>query len=112
MKSSAYFVVILLLISSIAAIGIGKNTSITQTNLQKEITVSKTFLEPKTQVKDSYIEIRVEGTNGYLRHASEPIIPLSRTTLNSICQPCPIITFPRLEFNEIFVFLHVGQKNI
>ncbi|MCJ7570420.1 MAG: C25 family cysteine peptidase [Candidatus Thermoplasmatota archaeon] len=81
MKSLTYFVVIFLVISCIAAIGIGKNTSIAQTNFQKEITISKTFLESKTVEKDSFIELLVEGTNNHIFIPGKPMLPSHSETL-------------------------------
>jgi len=81
MKSSTYCVVILLLISSIAAIGIGKNAGIIQTNFQKEITVSKTFLEPKTVEKDSFVELQVAGTDNHIFMPGQPMLPVHTETL-------------------------------
>jgi len=85
MKSSTYFIVALLLISSVAAVGIGKKADISKTSIQKEITVSKQFFKPETietEFKtETYAEIKLEST-GFLSNAGKPILPVSRTTLN------------------------------
>ncbi len=81
MKFTTYFVVVLLIFSSIAALGIGKNTVFTQNDFQKNIIINKNYLEPTTLLKDSYIELKVEGTNGYIRYAGEPLIPISRSSI-------------------------------
>jgi len=85
MKSSTYLIVVLLLISSFAAVGIGKKADISKTSIEKETSILKQFSKPEvlqTDIKtETYAEIRL-GSTGFLSNAGKPMIPVSRTMLN------------------------------
>ena len=85
MKCSTYFIVALLLISSVAAVGIGKKADISKTSIQKEKSILQQFSKPEilqTDIKtETYTEVRLRST-GFLSNAGKPILPVSRTTLN------------------------------
>jgi hypothetical protein len=81
MKSLTYFVVILLIFSSITAIGIDKNAGITDQSPKKEITVFRTFLQPKMYEKDSFFELHVEGMNNNIFIPGQPMLPVHTETI-------------------------------
>ena len=85
MKSLPYFVVGLLIISSFAAVGIGKEASIFQEKTIKEKPLLSDFSNLKittTKINDiNYAELSLDGSEGYLYQAGEPILPISRTLL-------------------------------
>ena len=84
MKKISYFVVALLLISSFAAIGIGKKADVSKTTIRKNTSILKQFSEPEilqTNIKtETYTEV-ILGSTGFLNNAGKPILPVSRTTL-------------------------------
>ncbi|UCF13561.1 MAG: hypothetical protein JSW06_04700 [Thermoplasmatales archaeon] len=85
-KSLSYVAVGLLLISSFAAIGIGKEAVVNKETknpyLLNEETINLQFLEPDINEQGTYVEINVEGANGRLSYADEPMLPIYRTTLS------------------------------
>jgi len=96
MKKIICFVVGLLFLSSFAAINTGAEAG-------KEQTLFMSFQTPmlKESTAESYIELIVEGTNGYLHHEGEPVLPMYTQTLkfpfgtkikNVICTPNEIQT--------------------
>jgi len=76
MKSLSYFVVGILLISSFAALGMGKEAVFDN----KAIGIQ--FLEPCVIECETYIELDVEGANARLYHAGEPMLPMRTKTLS------------------------------
>ena len=81
-----YFVAGLLILSSFAALGIGKKADVQQQSFEKTSFIQKNFLEPntiKTQINENeFIELRFSGTNGYLRREGQPLLPIYRETIN------------------------------
>ncbi len=85
-KSLSYVAVGLLLISSFAAIGIGKEAVVNKETKNpyflNEETINLQFLEPDINEQGTYIEINVEGANARLSCADEPMLPIHTTTLS------------------------------
>jgi hypothetical protein len=74
MKSLTYFVVGLLLVSSFAALSLGKEASKSEYltfNFGEYRFIQSTFEE------NNYIEIEVEGANAISNHESKPLLPVS-----------------------------------
>jgi len=86
MKSLSIVVVVLLLLSSMAAIGLSKKADVETFSIKQSTTIEKTFLIPSTnekQIQDiSYTELSMEGTEGYLYTAGKPILPISKTNFD------------------------------
>jgi hypothetical protein len=86
MKKVAYFVVGLLIVSSLAAISLGQKAGVQNARIERVTNVNKEFLSPNvitTEIQQTkYVELSVDGANGYLTTAGQPILPLSRTNLN------------------------------
>ncbi|MCK4902042.1 MAG: PKD domain-containing protein [Thermoplasmatales archaeon] len=76
MKSIAYFVVGLLLISGFAAVSIGEGAG-EETEI---ITLSFSNLEVINSV-DPYVEINIDGAGGRFYNPSQPVLPTYTTTL-------------------------------
>ena len=75
MKSLSFFVAVLLIASSIAAIGIGEEAG--------DLSSGKLdFAEPiiKKSSIDTFLEIDVEGANARLHHQGKPILPIYTET--------------------------------
>jgi len=85
----SYFVVGLLLISSFAAIGMGKEAvvNVKVVNSQyNEKTTNLQFLEPtfteQSVDRTTYVVLNVGGADAYLHHAGQPMLPMYTTNLN------------------------------
>jgi len=80
-RNISYFVVGLLLISSFAAIGLGK-----EAGASNEMTVNLQFSEPslieETVEKATYVTLNVNGANEWLHTAGQPMLPVRTTNLN------------------------------
>jgi len=85
MKNLSYFVVGLLLFSSFAAIGIGKNASVTDLEDNYSTDINKIFEKPQIVEKEidqkDFVEITVSNTNAVLYKSGEPLLPIYRDTI-------------------------------
>ena len=90
-KSLSYVAVGLLLISSFAAIGIGKEAVVSNEtknpNFLNEETITLQFLKPDINEQGTYIEINVEGANGRLSCTDEPMLPIHTHFGCKVCFP-------------------------
>ncbi|DAC72725.1 MAG TPA: hypothetical protein DSN98_03615 [Thermoplasmata archaeon] len=79
MKIAAYFVVVLFLIGSITAVGIGKQLT------ANEKTIAVQFSAPKTTLSaiesNTYIQLNIGNADQALYTAGEPILPMYTTVL-------------------------------
>jgi len=84
MKTLSYFVVGLLIISSLAAIGLGKYASVSE---EKNLTgnIEQFFGNPQTIEKEieigTFIELTMENTNAVSYKSGEPLLPIYRQTI-------------------------------
>ena len=78
MKKLSFLVVGLLIISSFAAIGFSKEASAKE---QFSLNFSTPEIVEKTIQGENYIELEMEGTNGVLHHAGEPLVPFYSETI-------------------------------
>ena len=85
MKSLSYFVVGLLLFSSLAAIGIGKNASVDRVDQKNLTNIEKKFLEPnfieKEVNNEKFVEISIENTNTVSYKVGKPLLPIYKKTI-------------------------------
>ena len=72
--------------SSFATISLGQKAGVQSASIEHITTINKEFFEPNTIIKDlqqtKYVELSVDGANGYLTTTGQPILPLSRTSMN------------------------------
>jgi len=76
MKYWPYFILCLLLTSSVTTVGIAKEAHNNQKILQL------TFSEPTITTNGEFVEIDMEGTNARLYHARQPVLPVYTTTMS------------------------------
>ena len=78
MKNIAYFVAGLLLVSGLAAIGVGEEAG----NEQLAISLTFSDLEVVDSDIEQYLEINFEGTSGHSYKPGEPVMPTYQTTID------------------------------
>ena len=84
MKTLSYFVVGLLLISSLAAIGLGKYASVSE---EKNLTGDIEQIFGRPQIKETeielgtFLELTMENTNAVSYKSGEPLLPIYRQTI-------------------------------
>ena len=70
MKKLSIFIVVMLLASSFATLGVGAKTD------EKLEAMNISFSEPKILEKEAFMELKVQGTNNYIFDAGKPMLPV------------------------------------
>ena len=76
MKSLSYFVVGLLLLSSLAAIGMSNEAD------EQLETMSISFLELDIIERETFVELEIEGANNHIFNGGKPMLPIHTKTLS------------------------------
>lgn len=76
MKYWSYFILCLLLTSSITTIGMAEE------ELNNEKTLQINFSDPMVIANGEFVEIDMEGANARLYHARQPVLPIHTTTMS------------------------------
>ena len=76
MRKAVYFIVAVLMISSIATLGISTGASGSQ-----QATFSKVFKNPVIVEEQNYVEIEVSGADNYIFAEGKPLLPVNKETI-------------------------------